>query len=296
MKPFIKWAGGKTQLLDTIEANLPHDINNITRYVEPFVGAGAVFFYLIEHDYFQEYIINDINPKLINVYRVIRDNVEQLIRELTYMRDIYFELAVQEQKEAYYYRIREEFNASNVLNIEQAAKFIFLNKTCYNGLYRENSRGGFNVPFGKHTTPSMFDEEQLREISRLLSLTNEQGELRVQIYNTNYENLGELIDANTFVYFDPPYRPVTVGGFNSYNKSSFNDEEQIELSNFYRELNHINARLMLSNSDPRILDPQDNFFDDLYNGFNIQRVMATRAINRNGAGRGAVTELLITNY
>lgn len=296
MKPFIKWAGGKTQLLDTIEANLPHDINNITRYVEPFVGAGAVFFYLIEHDYFQEYIINDINPKLINVYRVIRDNVEQLIRELTYMRDIYFELAVQEQKEAYYYRIREEFNASNVLNIEQAAKFIFLNKTCYNGLYRENSRGGFNVPFGKHTTPSMFDEEQLREISRILSLTNEQGELRVQIYNTNYENLGELIDANTFVYFDPPYRPVTVGGFNSYNKSSFNDEEQIELSNFYRELNHINARLMLSNSDPRILDPQDNFFDDLYNGFNIQRVMATRAINRNGAGRGAVTELLITNY
>lgn len=296
MKPFIKWAGGKTQLLETIEANLPHDRINLTRYVEPFVGAGAVFLYLIEHDYFQEYVINDINPKLINVYRVIRDNVGPLITELTHMRDTYFELTEQEQKEAYYYRVREEFNAPNDPNIEQAAKFIFLNKTCYNGLYRENLSGGFNVPFGKHATPSMFNEEQLREISRLLNLRNEQGEYRVQIYNTNYENLSELIDVNTFVYFDPPYRPITVGGFNSYNKSSFNDAEQIELSNFYRGMNEVGARLMLSNSDPRNLDSQDHFFDDLYNGFNIQRVMATRAINRNGAGRGAVTELLITNY
>ena len=296
MKPFIKWAGGKTQLLQTIIGNFPRDRNNLTRYVEPFIGAGAVFFYLIEHDYFQEYVINDINPKLINVYRVIRDDVEGLIQELGGIRNTYFELIEQEQKEAYYYQIRNEFNAPDDTNIEQAAKFIFLNKTCYNGLYRENLRGGFNVPFGKHTTPSMFEEEQLREISRLLNLRNEHGELRVQIHNNNYENLGELIDADTFVYFDPPYRPITLGGFNSYNKSSFKDEQQVELSNFFREMSNIGARLMLSNSDPRNLDPQDNFFDELYDGFNIQRVMATRAINRNGAGRGAVTELLITNY
>lgn len=296
MKPFIKWAGGKTQLLQTIIANLPQDRNHLTRYVEPFIGAGAVFFYLIEHDCFQEYFINDINPKLINVYRVIRDDVEGLIQELEQMRIAYAALEEQEDKEAYYYMVRDEFNNPNEPDLEKASHFIFLNKTCFNGLYRENQNGGFNVPFGKHKSPSIYDAEQLREISRLLNLRNEQGELRVHILNGTYDALEEFIDANTFVYFDPPYRPITKGGFNSYSRSSFNDEEQVQLADFYRRMHQLGARLMLSNSDPKNLDPQDNFFDDLYQGFDITRIMATRMINSKATGRGAITELLIVNY
>ncbi|MBU5454837.1 DNA adenine methylase [Caproiciproducens sp. MSJ-32] len=295
IKPFLKWAGGKTQLLDEIVSDLPENIKDIKRYVEPFVGAGSVFFYFLENDYFEEYIINDINSKLINLYEVIRDNPEKLIEEIKKLKNIYLNLEM-EEREKLFYEIRNKFNSLDCNKLQLATYFIFLNKTCFNGLYRENSKGEFNVPFGKYKNPSFFDEELLMNISKFLNMKNKNGEFKVKILNKNFYEVDEYINNNTFVYFDPPYRPVTKGGFTSYNKSSFNDESQILLRDFYKEMSDRGAKIMLSNSDPKNLDENDNFFDDLYSEFNIKRVYAKRNINSDASKRGKITELLITNY
>lgn len=295
IKPFLKWAGGKTQLLDEIVSDLPENIKDIKRYVEPFVGAGSVFFYFLENDYFEEYIINDINSKLINLYEVIRDNPEKLIEEIKKLKNIYLNLEM-EEREKLFYEIRNKFNSLDCNKLQLATYFIFLNKTCFNGLYRENSKGEFNVPFGKYKNPSFFDEELLMNISKFLNMKNKNGEFRVKILNKNFYEVDEYINNNTFVYFDPPYRPVTKGGFTSYNKSSFNDKSQILLRDFYKEMSDRGAKIMLSNSDPKNLDENDNFFDDLYSEFNIKRVYAKRNINSDASKRGKITELLITNY
>ncbi|WP_081957225.1 DpnII family type II restriction endonuclease [Clostridium sp. HMP27] len=295
VKPFLKWAGGKTQLLDEIIQELPTNVKQLKRYVEPFVGAGAVFICFLENDWFEEYIISDINSKLINLYTVIRDKPEDLIQEIQELKTKYLE-ADTERREELFYEIRDNFNNAACNSLKSAAYFIFLNKTCFNGLYRENSKGGFNVPFGKYSNPSFFDEAQLKEVSRLLNLKNKNGEFKVKILNKNFTELEGYIDANTFVYCDPPYRPVTVGGFTAYNKSNFNDEAQILLRDFYKAIDAKGAKVMLSNSDPKNLDEKDTFFDDLYSEFNIKRVYAKRNINSVGSGRGKITELLITNY
>lgn len=296
ISPFLKWAGGKTQLLPQLIENLPNDFNKTNRYVEPFVGAGAVFFYLISNDCFNEYVINDINYKLINLYKIIRDDCDNLIKELQELKDEYLSLGELDEKEKLYYKIREEFNEDKSSKTRIATLFMFLNKTCFNGLYRENLKGQFNVPFGKHNTPGIYNEEELRKISRILNRKDSKGEFRVKILSTHFDDLAEYIDENTFVYFDPPYRPVTVGGFNSYNKSSFNDDSQIKLRDFFYEVDKKGAKLMLSNSDPKVLNKEDDFFDILYKDYNIKRVTANRMINSKGTGRGAITELLITNY
>lgn len=295
IKPFLKWAGGKSQLLDEIIQELPIDIKNFKRYVEPFVGAGAVFLFFLENNYFEEYIINDINYKLINLYTIIRDNPQELIKEIQELKTKYIN-SEYEEKEKIFYEIRDSFNKNESVGVKLAAYFIFLNKTCFNGLYRENSKGNFNVPFGKFINPSFFDEEQIIEISKLLNLKNKNGEFKVKILNKSFNELEEYIDSNTFVYCDPPYRPVTIGGFTSYNKSNFNDEAQILLRDFYKTLDTKGAKIMLSNSDPKNLNEEDNFFDDLYSDFNIKRVYAKRNINSVGSKRGKITELLITNY
>lgn len=295
IKPFLKWAGGKTQLLDEIINGLPKDMENIKRYVEPFVGAGSVFLYFLENDYFEEYIINDINSKLINLYEIIRDTPEELIEILTELKNKYLNLEMEEREELFYC-IRSKFNNLNCNKVQLAAYFIFLNKTCFNGLYRENLKGEFNVPFGKHKNPSFFDEILLVNISKLLNMKNKNGEHKVKILNKNFYELDEYIDNNTFVYCDPPYRPVTVGGFTSYNKSNFNDEAQVSLRDFYKAMSDKDAKMMLSNSDPKNLDENDMFFDELYSEFNIERVYAKRNINSIGSKRGKITELLITNY
>lgn len=289
IKPFLKWAGGKTQLLEVLELNLPN-MNEITTYIEPFVGAGALFFYLVEKYEFDNIIINDLNSKLINTYMIIRDDCDKLIYELNYMKNEYLNLN-EAKKKIMYYIIREEMNDWNCVSLtKQAANFIFLNKTCFNGLYRENKSGEFNVPWGQQLKPSFFDETLLKSISKVLNLKE------VKILNESYECIREFADENTLVYFDPPYRPVTKGGFNEYNKSRFNDDAQIKLNYLYRELDSKGAKLMLSNSDPKNLDKDDLFFDILYNEYNIQRVNANRMINSNGKGRKAITELLIKNY
>lgn len=297
MKPFLKWAGGKTQLLPTIIDELPYNIDNITTYVEPFVGAGSVFFDFLSNDRFEKYIINDINSKLINLYCVIRDDVELLINSLRDLKEKYLSFEeLSDERSNMYYEIRDLFNNNNTDRIALASYFIFLNKTCFNGLYRENSNGNFNVPIGKYKNPTIFEEDQLREVSKLLNKRNVNGELIVTILNQPYTELEQFIDEHTFVYFDPPYRPVTVGGFSTYNKSGFNDDSQIGLSRFYSEMSNRGATLMLSNSDPRILDENDNFFEVLYKDFNIQRIYANRFINSNAGNRGDISELLITNY
>ncbi len=297
MKPFLKWAGGKTQLIPTIIEELPEEINNLTTYIEPFVGAGAVFLDFLSSDRFEKYIINDINSKLINVYEVIRDNIDLLIEFLNDIKEKYLSFEeLSEDREKMYYEIRDKFNSDDVGKIELAAYFIFINKTCFNGLYRENSKGNYNVPIGKYKNPTIFYEEQLREISSLLNKRNNNGELIVTILNLKYTELERYVNKDTFVYFDPPYRPVTAGGFSSYNKGGFNDESQQELSNFYTKLSGLGAKLMLSNSDPRILDENDDFFEEMYRNFNIQRIYANRFINSKGTDRGGISELLITNY
>lgn len=299
-KPFLKWAGGKTQLLDEINRRLPEEINTdkISKYVEPFVGGGAVFFHLIARYDFEEVILNDINKECILTYKVIQNNVEDLIDVLSRMEDEYFGLESMDEKDKMYYRQRDKFNEGKINMdydnfsedwIEHAAIMIFLNKTCFNGLYRENRKGLFNVPFGKRSNPTICDEQNLRKASLAL-----QG---VKLLCLDFEELTQFIDEKTFVYMDPPYRPLNAtSNFNDYSKEPFNDESQIRLAKWFRKLSEVNnAFLMLSNSDPTNVNPDDDFFDKLYEGFNIERVKASRAINSKGSGRGQIRELLITN-
>ncbi|HHU49266.1 MAG TPA: DNA adenine methylase [Clostridiales bacterium] len=298
-RPFLKWAGGKSQLLSQIKEYFPDKLKKgkLTKYVEPFTGGGAVFFEVSKSFSFEQIVLNDINEELILTYKVIRDSVDELILKLERLEERYSSLTM-ENKQKMYYEIREQFNNNKhsinlknptVNEVDVASHMIFLNKTCYNGLYRLNSKGGFNVPFGKYKSPTICDKINLLNVSRSL-----QG---VILLNVDFEQLTDYIDENTFVYMDPPYRPLSdTSSFNSYQKSPFNDESQRRLANWYRLLNNkIGASLMLSNSDPTNTDPKDTFFEDLYKGFNIYKVFASRAINSRGNERGAISELLITN-
>ncbi|WP_413232300.1 DNA adenine methylase [Oceanotoga sp. DSM 15011] len=172
----------------------------------------------------------------------------------------------------------------------------FLNKTCYNGLYRENKKGEFNVPFGRYKNPNIFEENNLRHASELLNKKDKKGNFRVKIINKNYNELIDYVNKNTFIYIDPPYRPLDKRGFNTYNKNIFNDEEQIKLSEYVNKINKLEAKFLLSNSDPKNSDKNDNFFDKLYCNYNINRIYAKRFINSKSSNRGAITELLIFNY
>ena len=295
IKPFLKWAGGKSQLLKDIVSRLPPDIASVKKYVEPFVGAGSVFLYFLENDFFEEYIINDINSKLINLYTVVRDAPKELVWNMDTIKEKYLNSSVESQQKMFY-SVRDKFNSDNCDAITQAAYFIFLNKTCFNGLYRENLKGKFNVPFGKHRNPRLFDEAGLMEISNLLNLKTTSGKNKVKILNINFAETEKHIDNSTFVYCDPPYRPVTLKGFTAYSKNSFDDNAQVQLRDFCIKASNKAAKIMISNSDPRTLDKKDTFFDDLYSAFNVKRVQASRSINSSGIGRGKVNELLITNY
>lgn len=289
-KPFVKWAGGKGQLISVISNKLPMELkqNKIKKYIEPFVGGGAVLFYLLENYTFDEVIINDINEDLTNVYRIVKNDVKSLINELRKISDEYLPLDDDDRKE-YYYEVRKKFNSNLLDELKKAAYFIFLNRTCYNGLYRVNKKGEFNVPHGKYKSPLILDKENLLNVSKVLQ--------SVQILNGDFENIEKYVDESTFVYFDPPYRPLnTTSSFTSYQKYSFNDNEQIRLAKLYYRLHEKGAKLMLSNSDPKNVDENDNFFDDLYKDFNIFRVDAKRNINSKGNGRGKIKELLVINY
>lgn len=294
-KPFLKWAGGKGQLLEIIRQHYPLALGKqITKYAEPFVGGGAVLFDLLSRFAFQEVFISDTNRELINTYLVVRDNVDQLILLLGQLQKEYITLDSVGRKK-YYYKKRDEYNSISITsdfqqNINKAALFVFLNRTCYNGLYRVNSKNEFNVPAGAYKNPRICDQDNLRAVSQLL-----QG---VTIC-CGYYTLSELfIDDKTFVYFDPPYRPLTkTASFTAYTEKAFDEEAQIALAHYIDRLTEVKkAYVLASNSDPKNSDPHDDFFDDLYQGYNIIRVNATRRINRNAYERGEVSELLISNY
>lgn len=292
-KPFLKWVGGKTQLLNEIRQYYPFLNGNITKYAEPFVGGGAVLFDVINNygDNLQSIYISDINEPLINTYTQIRDNCKELVAELESLRDHYTNCTPDAQKQTYLAN-RQRYNtliSENIFSAETAALLIFLNKTCFNGLYRVNSKGQFNVPIGSYKNPLICDHDNLLAVSSALQ--------KVIIVNADYRESKDFIDSQTFVYLDPPYRPLNkTSSFTSYTKELFGDKEQVELANFVNDISKSGAKLLVSNSDPKNTDENDNFFDELYGQQLIERVKANRMINSKASRRGAITELLISNF
>lgn len=291
LKPFVKWVGGKSQLVEQIEKMLPTDGEKVlTKYSEPMVGGGALFFSILSKYDFEELYISDINAELINAYQVVKTDVNNLIAKLNEMQMIFLPMDENGRK-YFYYTVRERFNSSTLTEetaTEKAAQFIFLNKTCFNGLYRVNRKGQFNVPMGAYKNPTICDDENLHNIHEALQ--------NVTIVCGDYSLSKSFIDKDTFVYLDPPYRPISeTSGFTSYNSDVFDDEEQIRLSKFIEEINLSGAKIVLSNSDPKNVNEEDNFFDDLYKNYKINRVEANRAINSKGDKRGKINELLICN-
>lgn len=290
-KPFIKWVGGKTQLLFEIQKYYPFN-EKITKYAEPFVGGGAVLIDILKKNNLESVYISDLNFELINTYKNVRDNVDELIEKLRkYEKE--FLCKDEEKRKEYYLEKRKKFNSmifdkeKNL--IKKSAIFIFLNKTCYNGLFRVNQKGLYNVPMGVYKKPLICDEDNLRNVSNLLQ--------NVEIVCGEYSKSYDFIDEKTFVYFDPPYRPITeTSAFTSYTKSGFNDESQIELAEFVKILDKKGAKIALSNSDPKNNDNDDNFFDELYKDFKIKRIKASRMINSKSDGRKKINEILVMNF
>ena len=294
-RPFLKWAGGKRQLISEIEARLPSDIDECSSYVEPFIGGGAVLFHLLESRRFDEVHISDLNPELVLCYRTLQEDADEVIKHLSQMIESY--PSEQEDRKESYYAIREDWNSdvgkipslSKTRMAKRTAQTLFLNKTCFNGLFRVNRKGEFNVPIGSYVNPSFPSSEDLLEVQKAL-----QG---ITIHEAPFEECESWVSKDSFVYFDPPYRPLSdTANFVSYAKGDFNDQDQERLATLFRELDQKGAKVLLSNSDPKNTVPEDDFFDDLYSGFTIDRVEANRAINSNPDRRGAITELLIRNY
>ena len=289
-KPFIKWVGGKTQLLDQIKQALPHDMlqKESVTYIEPFVGGGAVLFWILQtYPNITKAIINDVNAELMATYRVVRNDVEKLISELSCLQEEYLSLDENMRKD-YFFAQRERFNEKKVTDIEMSALFIFLNRTCFNGLYRVNAKGKFNVPHGRYAAPHICDEETLRADSALLQ--------KVEILCGDFAQTACYADKNVLFYLDPPYRPLTeTAAFTSYSKDGFNDAEQTRLRDFCVHIANRHSLFVASNSDPKNVDVSDEFFDHLYKMFSIRRVSATRMINAKGDGRGLISEIMISN-
>lgn len=298
-RPFLKWAGGKTQLLHAIEPRLPRGLadGTITRYVEPFVGSGAVFFFVNHRFPLKECFLYDINEELVILYQAVKRDVTGLIEQATVLADEYA-AASETERQDLFYRVRTRFNAERAeidpaaysdAWVERGARLLFLNKTCFNGLFRVNSRGEFNAPFGKYRNPAICNATALEAASRALA--------NAEIRLGDSAACAEVVDEETFVYFDPPYRPLNAtSSFVSYAKHGFSDDDQARLARLFASLDERGAALMLSNSDPCNHNPGDRFFDDLYGAYTIERVPARRSINCRGDRRGTVAELIIRNY
>ena len=291
-KPFLKWAGGKTQLIPEIEKILPKDIyNEKFTFIEPFVGSGAVLFWMLSNfPKMEGAVINDINTDLTNVYKVIAKKPKELIYLLKELEGEYHALQNDEgKKKEYYYEKRELYNGRKTDKVTQASLFIFLNRTCFNGLYRVNRSNFFNVPIGSYKAPMICDEKNIFAVSEALK--------KVVILNGDFEDTLEHVSDKSLFYFDPPYKPLSeTSSFNSYAKDEFDDAEQIRLRDFCVKLNILGHHWIVSNSDVRGKNPDDHFFDDIYGNYQIARVMAKRSINANPEKRGELSELIITNY
>lgn len=294
-KPFLKWAGGKGQLISQLDAFLPAGLGDREfTYVEPFVGGGAMLFHMLQKfPQITKVVFNDINPHLVTAYRVIKDKPNELIEQLSAIEKQYFTLGNEEERKAYFLKVRDAFNEETLDDVDRTKYLLFLNRTCFNGLYRVNAKGKFNVPFGRNMHPTICNREVILADCAILNRVD------VTILNGDFEQTIEYIsEGYNFFYFDPPYRPLNAtSSFNSYAKEEFNDEEQIRLRDFCDMLNNTpNIDWMLSNADCSAKNPNDTFFEEIYANFCINRVYATRAINANPNKRGRLTELLIRNY
>jgi len=291
-KPFLKWAGGKSQLISSIAQAIPsHTTQRPFTYIEPFVGSGAVLFWMLNNfPTLEKAVINDINPDLINTYRIITGKPRELISLLKSIEQEYHALENKpEAKKEYYYAKRTLYNKRIAEESSQAALFIFLNRTCFNGLYRVNQKNQFNVPIGNYKTPRICDAKNILDVSETLK--------KVDILCGDYQNTLQHATENTFFYLDPPYKPLSqTSSFNAYAKDNFDDAAQKQLRNFCQNLNQQGHTWVLSNSDPKEENSKGGFFDKLYADFSIQRVQAKRSINANATKRGLLNELLITNH
>ena len=305
-QPFVKWVGGKRQLLPEIRKHYPkaftepNAIPKIDTYIEPFVGGGAVLFDILstcpKNNLPKRIVINDLNETLILTYKMIQKKVNDVIaillkleKQFYYAKNIDEYHNTKDNLKNYYNTIRDKYNHEALSDPEKAAYFIFLNRTCFNGLYRLNKNGEFNVPLGKQNRPTLCDTANLKAVSKALK--------GVTITNTDYKTcIATYLTPNSFIYIDPPYRPLNdTSNFTAYTAGKFTDDNQKELADTINDINAYGAQFLLSNSDPHNSDPNDNFFDDLYKDYTIERIMASRAINSNGAGRAKITELLIYN-
>lgn len=298
-RPFLKWAGGKGQLLETFRRYYPKELKSgaIKHYYEPFLGGGAVFFDIVSRYNIEKAYLYDINEELILVYKVVQQEVEELINQLRVYETSYKVLPPAQRSEMYYdvrnqyneERAKISFDTFNTNWISRAAKMIFLNKTCYNGLFRLNQRGEFNTPAGDYKNPMICDAGNLHSVATALQ--------KAEIIRGDFRQVETDMHAPAFVYFDPPYRPISkTASFTAYSRHAFGDKEQQELAKTFGALAKDGAKVMLSNSDPKNENKQDHFFDDLYENWYIHRVQARRAINSNAKKRGTIKELIITDY
>ncbi|MCW8966422.1 MAG: DNA adenine methylase [Candidatus Pacearchaeota archaeon] len=267
----IKWAGGKKQLLSQFEKFFP---KKIERYFEPFVGGGSVAFYLLKtHPEIKKIFLSDINEELIITYNIVKDDIEELIKLLKKYK-------LKHSKE-FYYEIRSQ-DTKDLNKLQIAARFIYLNKTCFNGLYRVNSKGQFNVPIGSYKNPQICNEKDLREISKFLK--------KDDVKVSQFDKAVKKAKKRDFIYFDPPYYPLkNKKSFTTYTKDNFLEKEQKKLAKVFRELDKKGCKVMLSNSDT-------DFIKNLYKGYNINFVQAKRMINCDATKRGKINEVVITNY
>lgn len=301
-RPFLKWAGGKGQLLEQFQFRFPAGLNGkgiIKHYYEPFLGSGAVFFWVMQNCKIEKAYINEFNPEIYLCYVAIQKDVEGVIGYLRNLENKYRRLCLTGQ-EVFYYQIRDKYNRTRKSIdfakyciekfSERAAMTIFLNRTCFNGLYRVNSKGKFNVPFGRYKNPTICDRDNLKSVSRILK--------GVVITNKDFSVIQKQIKKDSFVYFDPPYRPLNrTSSFTSYSSNEFDDKEQMRLAAIFKKLSQINGvKIMLSNSDPKNENKEDNFFEHLYSDFKIERLRAKRMINCDASKRGEINELLVINY
>jgi len=283
-KPFLKWAGGKTQLLQQIRSSLPPSLHQRTfTYIEPFVGSGAMLLWMLKSfPQIKKAVIGDINQDLIQTWQCVASRPMELIQILQQMQEEYHALeADEEQKKNYYYAKRALFNERNSDSLTQSALLLFLNRTCFNGLYRVNRRGEYNVPIGSYKKPTICDKENILAVSRALEKT--------EIICADFEKTLDYAQTGSFFYLDPPYKPLSnTSSFTAYASAAFDDGEQMRLRHFCQKLDSQGHQWLLSNSD-------HVFFDSIYTDFKRQRVFARRSINSKHDRRGTLTELLIGN-
>ena len=290
LRPLVKWPGGKARLVPLLRSHFPADIASRTQYVEPFLGGGALFLSLLGEQAFSRYLVSDINDRLMALYATVRDEPAGVVSTLEFWQAVYAGQTSERRAEDYRLR-RERFNARTSGPVEQAALFLYLNRTCFNGLYRENHSGGFNAPFGRPEKPRLLDRENLQAVGSALRSDG------VTLRTASFLDLEDSVEDGAFLFSDSPYVPLrSEVGYTTYKLDAFGSEDQVALRDFLVRLGDRGVKWLMSNSDPHNTDPEDDTLDELYAGFNIRRIEAGRSIGAAAGTRGKVSEILVSNY